>query len=137
MADGYRADAAFGLRRFSGIIDDEGIKNWQIADQGFRPAGTRQCHRFAGQPFQRSVRTHVDDRVDALLPQPEIKRDISVSGRARQVVIFGVAVSHGTAFRLERNNDLATTDRVETDSAVAAARIVLWHPPGVRKLVPQ
>ena len=68
MADGDRADAALGLRGLAGIVDDEGIDHRHIADQRFGPALFRQRHRFAGQPFQRPVRAHMDQRMDALRP---------------------------------------------------------------------
>ena len=38
MADGDGTQAPLGLRGLAGIVDDEGIDDRQIADQGFRPA---------------------------------------------------------------------------------------------------
>ncbi len=89
MADGDGADAALGLRGFAGVVDDEGIDHGQIADQRFGPAGLRQRHRFAGQPFQRAMRAHMDQRINALPAEPEMERDIAVAGNAGEVVILG------------------------------------------------
>ena len=43
MADRDRADAAFGLRRFAGIVDDERINDWRRAEQHFGRASSRSA----------------------------------------------------------------------------------------------
>ena len=130
MADRDGADPPFGLRCLAGIVDDEGIDDRQIADQCFRPAAGRQRHGLAGQPFERSVCAHMDYGVNAFVPEPEIERDIGVARRAREIVVFGVAIGRIASFRLDRDDRLAAPERGEMKRAAAATGIVFRRAPG-------
>ena len=82
MADGHGAGASLGLRRFAGIVDDERIDQRRRPKHGFRRAGLREHHGFAGQPFQRAMRAEMNQRVDVShVTQPEIEGDIGVARR--------------------------------------------------------
>ncbi len=137
MADRDRADTALGLCRFAGVVDDEGIDHRHVANQRFRPAGSRQRDGLAGQPFQRSVSPHMDDGINALAPQPEIKCNVGVARRAREIVILGIAIADIAAFRLDGDSHLAAPDRGETKFAAATGRIVFRRAPGTREIVLQ
>src|SRR6516162_6268993 len=115
MADREGAGAPLRLRRLPGVIDDEGIEHRHVAGQCFRPAVRRQRDGFAGEPFERPVRAHMDECVDALPPEPQIEGDIRMTGRARKIVIFRIAMIEVTSFWLDRDDDLATPDRGKTE----------------------
>ena len=92
MADGHRRDAALGLRRLARIADDERIDHRQRPGDDFRKAVRRQRHRFAGQPFQRAVRAHVNERIGfADVLQPKSEGDQRMPRRQRWIVIVGAA----------------------------------------------
>ena len=74
MADGDGGDAAFGLRGFARIADDERIDDRQRSGDDLGKAGACERHRFTRQPFERAVRAHMHKRVsarDMLQPEPE------------------------------------------------------------------
>ena len=137
MADGDGTDAPLGLRGFAGIVDDEGIDDGQIADQGFGPTRGRQRHGFPGQPFQRAVRAHVHDGINPLPAEPEIERDIGMARRAGEIVIVGIARGRIATLGLDRDDRVAALDRSEVERAVAAARIGLRRAPGLREIILQ
>ncbi len=67
MTDHDRRQTAFGLHGLARIVDDEGIDDRHRPQHLFRPAFSRQGQRLAGQPFERAVRTEMDQRVDLLV----------------------------------------------------------------------
>ena len=72
VADGHAGDAAFRLRRFARIADDEGIDHRQRAGDDLRKTFRAQRDGLAGQPFQRAVRAHVHERIGFRdMPQPQ------------------------------------------------------------------
>ena len=94
VTDGERADPALGLRRFAWIADDERIDDGEWTDQQFRKARRGQRHGFAGEPLQRAVRAHVDERIDARdVAQPQREGDEGMARRQRRVVIIGAPFS--------------------------------------------
>ena len=100
VAEGDGADAALGLRRLAGVVDDEGVDDWQGADQRLGPAGVGQGDRLAGQPFQRAVRAHVDQGVEALRAEPEVEGDIGVARGAGEVVVVVVPAARPRRVRV-------------------------------------
>ena len=74
VADGDGADAALGLHRLAGVVDDEGVDDRHGPSSASRKAGFRQRERLAGQPFERAVRAEMHQRVDALLPAQRTRR---------------------------------------------------------------
>src|SRR5947209_191213 len=130
MAYCNRADATLGLRSLTGIVDDEGIDYGHIADQRLGPAGARQCHRLARQPFQRAMRAHMDQRMDPLLPEPKIERNIGVAGNAGEIVIVDIAACDLATLGLDRDDRLAASDSGKVEFAVAYLLIVVRRAPG-------
>lgn len=70
MAKSYRANTALCLHRFARVIDNEGIDNRHIANQHLWPAILRERNSFAWQPFQRTMRPDMNQRID-LRPDPQ------------------------------------------------------------------
>ena len=56
VADGDGADAALGLRRLAGIVDDERIDHGQRPERRLGGAILRKRGRLARQPFERAMR---------------------------------------------------------------------------------
>ena len=84
MADGHAGDAPLGLRRFARIADDEGIDHRQRPGDDFRKTFGGQRDRLAGQPFQRAVRAHVNERIGFRhVPQPQAEGDQRMPRRQR------------------------------------------------------
>ena len=80
MADGHAGQAALGWRGLARIVDDEGIDDGKRPGDDFREAFRRERDRLAGQPFERAVRAHVDDRVDVrrmLQRKPECEERVA------------------------------------------------------------
>ena len=73
----------------------------------------------------------MDECVDALPTKPQIERDIGVTGGARKIVILRIAMIEVTAFRLDRDDDLATPDPGKTKFAAMTTGIILRRAPGV------
>ncbi len=90
MAKRHRPDASFGLCCFAGVVDDERVDDRQIANQRFGPTRIAKGHRLAGQPFERAMRTDMDQGIGLLL-QPEVKGDIGMARHAFEIVIVVVA----------------------------------------------
>ena len=137
VAEGDRADAAFGLRGLAGVVDDEGVDDRGGADERFRPAGVGERDRLAGEPFERAVRAHVDQRVDVLGAQPEVERNVGVARGARCVVIVGVAGGGGAAFGLQRDQGLAAHQGGEVDVAVVDVGVGFGRAPCGGEIVAQ
>ena len=82
MADGQRRDAALGLRRLARIADDERIDHRQCAGDDLGKAFRGQRDRLAGQPFQRAMRAHMNERIDlGDVLQPQAERDQRMARR--------------------------------------------------------
>ena len=125
MADGHAGDAALGLRRLARIADDEGIDHRQRAGDDFRKAVRGERDRLAGQPFQRAVRAHVNERVDLRdVLQPQAEGDQRMPRRQRRIVIIGAALRRAAAVRRQRDHNVAEGLRAETERAVAHIGIV-------------
>ena len=118
MPDGDGAEPALCHRGFAGIVDDEGIDRRRCAQQRLGPARSRQRDGFSRQPFQRAVRAHMDHRIAFFDgPQPQIKRDVTMSRRAPGVVILGGAVGAPAAIRLHGDQRIAKIDRLDMRTA--------------------
>lgn len=65
MTEGDGRDSPLGLRCFARVRYDERIDDGQEAGDNFGEAGAAQGDRLARQPFQRAVRSDMDDGVDA------------------------------------------------------------------------
>ncbi len=131
VADGDGADAALGLHRLAGVVDDERVDDRQWAEQRLRKACFRQRERLAGQPFERAVRAEVHQRVDALLPaQRRVERDVGVTRRTRGVVIAVLAIFARASVRLQHDDDVAGAQAWKAEGAVDAGRVVASRPPG-------
>ncbi len=132
MADGHAGNAALGLRRFARIADDERIDHRQRAGDDFGKAFRGQRDRLAGQPFQRAVRAHVNERIGlrhVLQPQPE--GDQRVTRRQQRIVIIGAPFRGAAAIGRQRDQDLAEFSRAESEGAVAHVGIVGRLAPGL------
>ena len=126
MAKGQRTYPAFGLSRFARIIDNKRINDRQIACQGFRPAGLRQGNRLARQPFQRAMRPDMNNRIDRTAGlKPQIKRHITMTGHARDIMIVSVPVSRVAAFRLQGHQRVADLNRRKSEHLSADKSIVV------------
>ncbi|CAM3446252.1 hypothetical protein PANO111632_19235 [Paracoccus nototheniae] len=132
-----RPDAAFGLRGLARIVDDEGIDHRQCPGQGAWPAGIRQRHRLARQPFQRAMRAHMDQRMGVLFGQPQIEGDIGVAGHAGQVVIAVLAALGVAAFGLQGQPQVSALRHAQMERAVAAIGVGLGRAPCGQQIVPQ
>ena len=125
VANGHAGDAPFRLRRFARIADDEGIDHRQRASDDLRKAFRAQRHGFSGQPFQRAVRAHVDERIGARdMAQPQAERDQRMAWRQHRIVIIGAAFLRAAAVGRQRDHDVAAGFDAKAEDAVAAIRIV-------------
>ena len=61
VVDDDRLGPALGLGALAGVVDDERVEVWQRTEYRLRKARFAQRQRFAGQPFQVAVLSHVDD----------------------------------------------------------------------------
>src|ERR1700729_4310264 len=119
MPDRDRADAALGLRSFPRIVDYERIDDRRRAQQNFGRAIRAERHRLAWQPFERSVRAELNDRVDVLLAgEPEVERDIGVARRQVEIVIVALARGRVAPIGLNRDDELAEPNEAEPERSV-------------------
>jgi len=51
MVDNDGVGATLGLRAFTGIVNDEGIDQWHVIEEGVGVTVARQADYFAGQPL--------------------------------------------------------------------------------------
>ena len=131
MADGRRADAALGLRRLAGIVDDERIDDRRRAKQDLRGAALAERDGLARQPFQRAVRAELNERVDLLLARkPEIERGVGMARRQVEIVIVALAGRRVSAVGLDRDNELAEPHEADPKRAVDQVAIVRRLAPG-------
>ena len=70
MAQRHSANAALCLRGLAGVIYNERVNHGHRAGQRFGPAFLGQGHRFPREPFQRAMRTDVDQHVVSLCAKP-------------------------------------------------------------------
>ena len=125
MAKGQRAYPAFGLGRFARIIYNKRINDRQIACQGFRPAGLRQGNRLARQPFQRAMRPDMNNRINRTAGlKPQIKRHITMTGHARDIMIVSVSLRWVAAFRLQSHKCVANFNCRKSKHLSADKKIV-------------
>ena len=108
MADGDRAGAPLGLRGFAGVVDDERIDQRRRTKHRLRRAVLAEHRRFSREPFERAMRSQMNQHVDgAPMSQPQIKGDIVVT-RRRFGVVIGLAPRRSrAAIRLQRYDELA------------------------------
>ena len=124
MAYGHTGNAALGLRRLAGIADDEGIDHGQRAGYDFGKTIRRQCDRLAGQPFQRPMRAHVNERVGLRdVPQPQAECDQCMPRRQNRIVIIGAPFRRPPAIGRQRHQNIAEFLRAEMKGAGADIRI--------------
>ena len=93
-------NTAFGLCGLARIIDDERINDGDIPRQCIGPTRIGQRHGFTGQPFQRPMRPDMHHGICVHRLKPQIKRDIAMAGRARQIVIIVITRFQPSSFRL-------------------------------------
>jgi len=132
VPDGQPGDAALGLRRLARIADNERIDHRQRAGHDFREAFRRERDRLAGQPFERAMRAHVDERIGFRhVLQPEPEGDERVPRRQQRIVVVGAALRRAAAVGRQRDQKLAECLRAETKAAVAHVGIVGRLAPGI------
>src|SRR5580704_13802699 len=125
MADGDRADAALGLRRFARIVDNERIDDRRRAEQNFGRATLAKRDRLARQPFERPMRAKLNDRVDVLLAsEPKVESDIGVARRQVEIVIVALAREGVAAVRLHGDEELAKPHEAELERPVDGVAVV-------------
>ncbi len=124
MAERDCREPSLGRSGLAGIIDDIGIDDRQTSRDDAGPAGPRQRHRLARQPFRRAMRAKMDQRVAAGAAQGEIEGEIAMAGRHVGVVIARLAVAAVTRW-LQRHHQLAEVQRPEAEAAIAERRIGL------------
>ena len=132
VPDGQPGDAALGLRRLARIADNERIDHRQRAGHDFREAFRGERDRLAGEPFERAMRAHVDERIGlghVLQPKPE--GDERVPRRQQRIVIVGAALRRAAAVGRQRDQKLAECLRAEAKAAVAHVGIVRRLAPGI------
>ena len=132
VPDGQPGEAALGLRRLARVADNERIDHRQRAGHDFREAFRSERDRLAGEPFERAVRAHVDERIDlghVLQPKPE--GDERVPRRQQRIVIVGAALRRAAAVGRQRDQKLAECLRAEAKAAVAHVGIVRRLAPGI------
>ena len=101
MPERHRGDAAFRLRSFARIVDDERIDQRQATQHGTRRATFATGNGLPWQPFERAVSAEMDQRIDIRdVAQPEIERDVAMTRRCRRIVILRLAVVRLSALRL-------------------------------------
>ena len=137
MAQGHSANPPLGLCSLARIIDDKGIDHRQIGQQNLGPAIGRQRHRFARQPFQRAMRTDMQQRMKPLRAQPQIKRHIAVARNPRQIMVIAIAGGDMAALGLQRDQGAARPQGRKVKRPRRASRILLWRAPSLRQLVTQ
>ena len=108
MSERHRGDAAFRLRSFARIVDDERIDQRQRSEDGARRASLAAGDGLARQPFERAVGAEMNERVDLRdVAQPQIERDVAVSRRRRRIVILRLAIVRLSALRLQPDDEIA------------------------------
>ena len=71
MADGDRAGASLRLCGFAGVVDDERIDQRRWSEHRLRRAVLAEHRRFSRKPFERAMRSKMNQRVDgASMAQP-------------------------------------------------------------------
>ena len=100
--------AALGLRAFAGVVDDEGVKQWQVRQQGVWEAVFRQAHAFARQPFERAVFAYMHNGVRLpLIAQPAIQCIVMVCRWQIRLVVNRIRIHAIAARRLQRHEGVA------------------------------
>ena len=123
VPDGQPGEAALGLRRLARIADNERIDHRQRAGHDFREAFRGERDRLAGEPFERAMRAHVDERIDlGHVLQPEAEGDERVPRRQQRIVIVGAALRRAAAVGRQCDQNLAECLRAEDESGRRARR---------------
>ena len=100
--------ASFGLDSLSHARDPVGINIGQITQGNFRIAAIRHGDPFARQPFQRTMRSHVNDHIRLPdIPHPGIKADIVVRRRTVRRMINLAGILPEPPRRLNGNENIA------------------------------
>jgi hypothetical protein len=116
---------AFGLRGLARIADDEWVEDRQCPDDGIRKARRCERHGFAGEPFQRAVGAHMDQRIspeDVSQPQPECHQ--GMARWQRRIVIIGPSIIRTPAVGRQRHNDITVDADAKQERTIAHVRIV-------------
>src|ERR1700761_2665639 len=83
------------------------------------------------------MRPHMDQRVNALLPEPDIEGDIGVARNSGEIMVVGVATRGLATLGLHGDDGFAVSDRGEMELAVANLWIALGPAPSVFQIVLQ
>ena len=103
----------------------------QRAGDDFGKARGGERDRFAGQPFERAMRAHMHERVEASRRvAAKARRPAAHGAAARRVVIVGAPFGCAAAIRRQRDNNIAEPSGAEAEDAVAQIGIVRGLAPG-------
>ncbi len=122
--------AALGLGALARVVDQEGVDQREVAEDGVRAALGGQRGGLAGQPLQVAVLAEVDDGVGAeaavLLRglDPAVGGQVVVARRQVGVVVDGDGVLAEAARRLDQDEQVPGADRGQHDVAVRVLRAV-------------
>lgn len=132
VVDHHRADPAFGLRAFAGVVDDEGVELRQRPGADLREALARERDGLAGQPFQIAVLADMNHRLRAeVLRQPDVEGEIGVRRRQGRIVIAGLGIDVVAARGLHGDGEIAETVDRQAECAVPHEGVGGWRAPAL------
>src|SRR5215467_7529889 len=108
MVDDDGVGTSFRLRAFTGVVDDEGINQGQVAQNQVRVAGGGEPDALTGQPFERAVFPHMHDSISLeAMTQPVIRAQVMMGGHEVRRVVDGNGILPKAPWRLNANKDIA------------------------------
>ena len=124
--------AAFGLRPFSGVIDDERIEVRHRPQNGLGNAGRFQRQCFAGQPFEIAVLAEMHHRINAeFVAHPPIECEVIVRRHQIGRMIGRLGIDVVTARRLHGDNQVPVAAEWQAQRLAVTHRIPCRIAPAV------
>jgi len=118
VIDDHGLGAALRLRPLAGIVDDERIEVWHRPQRRLGKAFRRERQRLARQPFQIAVLPHMHHRMGAeAIGEPGMEGEISMGRHQGRIVLGLDGIEVVAAGRLDRDDDIAETQRREREAA--------------------
>ena len=136
MIDDDGVSTALCLRAFAGVVNDEGVKQRQVRQQGVGEAIFRQAYAFARQPFERAMLADMHDGVGApLVTQPAIQRIVMMGRRQVGLMIDRIRIHAVAARWLQRHEGIAQLDTGQREMIVMHIGNTRRRPPLRRHLL--